>query len=328
MQRSNLAEIQDDTTEVASTVHPTFRTVEALYPIDFSPRLITLLQRLQRRGQEPLFPTSWQLDFPNLPSLLFMHTSSDQSYAPIRAVSTKSSSEFRGKLAMERLLQLGREVRETETGPAGPTGKVRPSRGAEGRIVEGIRRFIFWAAQDAMVTTDSLQSFVTVSALGGGRRGRKGYDEDVSARLTAKTTSKLTRLAASHREAAHRMERCSRTLWKSAPDHDTKMAEYERALSTTLYGFAVSGARCVIVGLTVSSASNPIRTLLVMDLNDAAQDLWSVLAIVLTVCAAREERLDTAGAAAAAGVVRADRQLDNQFSCMKMDVDVDVDQDL
>ena len=133
-------------------------------------RLDMLLDQVRALGDVPVLPESWHLDFQTLPESLF--TPHD---APINALAGPSS-EFRGKLAFERVLQIGRVVRDKceTTNPV-----------LEPLVTDEINRFMEWAAKDGSVSSEQMSLYLTFKTSS-----------------TWKIEEKLRLLAALHRRAS------------------------------------------------------------------------------------------------------------------------------
>lgn len=306
----------DDLTDFTPTIIANPQPLYCGYPPDFAPRLITLFERIQARGSEPLFPSTWQLDFLGLPDSLFLSEFSDSSYAAVRSMSSDHSSEFRGKLAIERMLLVGRAVRDRiELNTLGRTDSERLP--VETLIKQEIKRFIQWTCADAEIELNCFDLFIVLCTRSRttGRDACEDYDQ-----LTGRMTRKLTRLAQLHRDAVNKLVAQERRTSIHSRDKVVQALEelgnyrIERARGTTVYGICVCGALLVVVALNTRSADSPIRTLLTIDYTDASQDLWNTLAVVLTVMSAKEECLDCVHMSE----IREEQELASTFSNMNV----------
>lgn len=319
----------DGATSVAPTAVVVKEPLYSGYPPDFAPRLIALFERIQRRGTEALFPSSWQLDFLGLPDSLFLSAFSNPSYAAIRSLSSDQSSEFRGKLAFERLLLVGRSARDRLE-----LNTLRKSQNehlsVEAIIKQEVKRFLHWSSTDADISPKSLSHFITFCTRSRNPVRNNPDDlQEVYQDMTCKMTQKLTRLARTHRDSVETL--VARDIHKSCRSKDKSIQalgrldnyRLERARSTTIYGFCICDSILVIVALNARSPDSPVRTLLTLDYTDSSQDLWNTLAVALTIMSAREERLDCAHLV----VLRNEQDLTTTFSKMQFDASLleDVD---
>lgn len=308
---------QDElTTTVAPTIVANPVPLYSGYPPDFAPRLIALFERIQRRGSEPLFPSSWQLDFLGLPENLFLSEFSDPSYAAIRSMSGDKSSEFRGKLAIERMLLVGRAVRDRmDLNELYRTDAQQLP--VEALIKKELDRLLQWTCADAEVEQEQLSLFIAVSTRNKSPTKESSEDYD---QLTAKMTKRLTRLARSHRDAVEKLVTHDQYATMRSKDKgiqalgNLESYRIERARSTTVYGICICGPLMVIVALNTRDPEFPIRTLLTIDYADADQDLWNTLSVVLTIMTAKEECLDCSHAKE----IRAEHDLASEFSHMRV----------
>ncbi len=310
---------------------------QKLYP-DLTPRLISLFQRIQRRGLDPLLPSSYKLDFPGLPLRLFVSDSVDARYGPIRSIRDTEQGEVRAKIALGRIFMLGVRVRERielnremMTSQVSRGSSLRYGEGVkgvlsvEGLIVDELKRFVSWVKRDAGIKDDTLRLFLTiVSPSVFGRTMETGlrnhglcdeYEAGASKEthewVAAKLESKIRNLASSHRV----------TSTKHAGDETVFL--HLQSVRTVVYGVAVAGPKIALVAQGCENIDMGVRNLIVVDLRERGGDVWSALAVVLVILAARDERL------AYTNPNKLQNELDvvDRFSKMKVDYDDNDDDD-
>jgi hypothetical protein len=239
-------------------------------------RLNELYDRLERRGIEAVLPGSWDYDFPGLDPSLFVSVDNEMPY--IRSLSSTDSSDFRGKLAFEGLLMIGKNIRAAmELNRQRRTQRQQRLEPISKRAIE---RFLAWAAYDADIHLAHMTLFMHTSARSvRAQRKRPTFAsrEDLD-QLEERTQARLRRLAKIHRMS--RPPVCHAT----SDSHPT------------LFFFALCGSYVGILALDSSTAERSVHTIMVADFSDAEQDLWNSLAITLTVMAARQECLESISA--------------------------------
>lgn len=309
LRRSQVRCDQSNAKQSAATVVTT--TLDHQFPPDFSPSLINLFERIQRRGTEPLvrlpldnvpvetddveFPASWASDFLGLPPVLFRSELADSHYPLLSSIAKGGTDAFRAKFAFERLLLLGQEVRRRMDSISRHEDQISWFL-CELVVKEGLRRYLTWAARDAGINLVYMPLFLVLCS--SGRRTNcsdslRGYK-----RSSEKLISKLRRLSRAHRDSAQQIaslnsltrSRSQFTMEKSLLQGvEVETFSFNTSRSSTIYGFCLAGYKLTIVALNTTEEQFPIRTLLTVDYSDPGQDLWSTIAIALTVMAARDE---------------------------------------
>ncbi|KAG5439280.1 hypothetical protein PCANB_001579 [Pneumocystis canis] len=229
------------------------------FPDDISPRLALLFTRIQYRGVQPLFPASWRIDFLGLPSTLFVQNNSNFK-PPLCSMNNTDR-----KLAFKRLMFLGRDIRD-RIQLNKEYRLPHDSFAIEPYILNELKRFQQWMEKDSLGCTN--HNF-------------------------KKMEHKLREAAQYHRQRILSEYADQYSTYISSIHHD----EYENTRITinkfpTIYGFAICGSQVAIVSLNSSDSKNPIRTLLVVDYCNITQDLWSAIAISLTMVASRDEAME------------------------------------
>ncbi|CCJ28618.1 unnamed protein product [Pneumocystis jirovecii] len=293
------------------------------FPDDISPRLALLFTRIQYRGMQPLFPASWKIDFLGLPSTLFVQNNSNFR-PPLCSMNNSDGGEFRviflGKLAFKRLMFLGRDIRD----------KIQlnkeyhlshDSHSIEPYILNELKRFQQWMEKD-IYTPEKIKIPYLIFASSCYSDFSKNVDVNINNDyiiVAEKMENKL-------REAAqyHRQRVLSRYIDQYSYVSSTPLDENENTLTMinkfpTIYGFAICGSQVAIVSLNSSDSKNPIRTLLVIDYCNITQDLWSAIAISLTMVASRDEAIEWSCFEGSNDISK----LTKQMASVKMTEDID-----
>lgn len=266
------------------------------------------------------FPASWQADFLGLPQILFMESTTELCSSPIKSFSNDGTGAFRAKFAFERLLLVGQEVRiRMESLSRNETVDLSS---CEAVMQEGLRRFSSWASKDAGLTPKSLSLFLVSCSRG--RRINHDQRHEEFQRSSNKMLLKLRRLSQIHREAqlhaniSNPIQQSRFNIWsRRAPAGPAVIgcAEHKNPPASIIYGFHLTDYKLNIVSLNTSEEQFPVRTLLTIDYSEPEQDLWSAIAIVLTVMAARDACLRNPGLEG----LRSSYTMTAQFSKMQLD---------
>ncbi|OLL23183.1 hypothetical protein NEOLI_004035 [Neolecta irregularis DAH-3] len=262
------------------TNHP--RQSSQVIPSDFSPRMLDLFLKIQKRGLEPLLPASWRIDFPLLsPDLFFPENV--QKIIPIRAMNPGDANEFRGRFALDKLQLLGRSVRgrldrnrfcrSNEQLPVEPTIKLE------------CKRFARWASQDSRIPPPQIPFLSIVSSnctyTSNFYIGQHQVEYDFCAQ---KLETKLRKLADAHMRVRQLLNA------NKAPPTPPREGGLGHFGFASVYGLAICGPRVALVALgTNLPAHNPMRTLVVADFTNSDQDVYNAIAIALLILAARDE---------------------------------------
>ncbi|KAG4302180.1 hypothetical protein PCK1_001452 [Pneumocystis canis] len=266
------------------------------FPDDISPRLALLFTRIQYRGVQPLFPASWRIDFLGLPSTLFVQNNSNFK-PPLCSMNNTDSGEFRGKLAFKRLMFLGRDIRD-RIQLNKEYRLPHDSFAIEPYILNELKRFQQWMEKDSLglYTPEKLKIPYLIFVSSCYSDFSKNVDININNNyiiVAEKMEHKLREAAQYHRQRILSEYADQYSTYISSIHHD----EYENTRITinkfpTIYGFAICGSQVAIVSLNSSDSKNPIRTLLVVDYCNITQDLWSAIAISLTMVASRDEAME------------------------------------
>lgn len=271
--------------------------VQQNFPADISPRLALLFTRIQYRGLQPLFPASWKIDFLGLPSTLFVQNNSNFR-PPICSMNNTDSGEFRGKLAFKRLVFLGRDIRD-RIQLNKEYRLPHESLAIEPYILSELRRFQQWMEKDSLGLFNheklKIPYLIYVSS------SHSGFSKNMDINVNNDYMIVAEKMENKLREAAqyHRQRIISKyTDQYSSYNPLTPPHEHENTQVIaidkfpTIYGFAICKSQVAIVSLNSSDSNNPIRTLLVIDYCNVTQDLWSAIAIALTMVASRDETIE------------------------------------
>ncbi|EMR11274.1 hypothetical protein PNEG_00304 [Pneumocystis murina B123] len=268
------------------------------FPADISPRLALLFTRIQYRGTQPLFPASWKIDFLGLPSTLFVQSNSNFR-PPICSMNNTDSGEFRGKLAFKRLVFLGRDIRD-RIQLNKEYRLPHDSLAIEPYILSELKRFQQWMEKDSVglfnLEKTKIPYLIYVSSC------YSDFSKNVNMNINndymivaEKMENKLREAAQYHRQRILSKYADRYSIYNPpTPPHE----EYENTQVVTIdkfptiYGFAICRSQVAIVSLNSSDLKNPIRTLLVIDYCNVTQDLWSAIAIALTMVASRDETIE------------------------------------
>lgn len=267
------------------------------FPADISPRLALLFTRIQHRGMQPLFPASWKIDFLGLPSTLFVQNNSNFK-PPICSMNNTDSGEFRGKLAFKRLVFLGRDIRDRIQ----LNKEYRlpyDSLAIEPHILNELKRFQQWMKKDSLglYAFEKLKIPYLIFVSSCYSDFSKNMDMNINNDyliVAEKMEKKLREAAQYHRQRilSKYTDQCSYLLSTSPCDQHENTHIITINKFPTIYGFAICRSQVAIVSLNSSNSNNPIRTLLVIDYCNATQDLWSAIAIALTMVASRDETIE------------------------------------
>ncbi|EPS43296.1 hypothetical protein H072_2711 [Dactylellina haptotyla CBS 200.50] len=228
----------------------------------WAPSEIALFKRLRRRGREPLLPAPWRLDFATFPEAL---------YAPVSERSficaLTPSMEFRGSQALQRLVNIGGQVRDrTEINPSAPV---------EPLIYQEIKNFLTWAEKDAETSTSSI---LTVNY----NRNKKATSKTTSERTERKMKSMANEL-----RGKNQRPQSSNLFQDSIGDPETPKAP------TVVYGVTVYNCVAAISSLSSENAETNVKTLVVLDWTDIGLDIWNAIAIAILVVSCRNDILDS-----------------------------------
>ncbi|KAG5519232.1 hypothetical protein PMAC_002320 [Pneumocystis sp. 'macacae'] len=294
------------------------------FPDDISPRLALLFTRIQYRGMQPLFPASWKIDFLGLPSTLFVQNNSNFR-PPLCSMNNTDGGEFRGKLAFKRLMFLGRDIRD-RIQLSKEYSFSHDSLSIEPYILNELKRFQQWMEKDSLglyaPKKIKIPYLIFVSSY------YSDFSKNVDVNINNNYIIVAEKMENKLREAAqyHRQRILSKYIDEySYISSISPQDENENTQITmidkfpTIYGFAICGSQIAIVSLNSSDSKNPIRTLLVIDYSNTTQDLWSAIAISLTMVASRDEAIEWSCFEGSNDISK----LTKQMASVKMTEDID-----
>jgi len=216
---------------------------------------VALFERLSKRGHEPLLPSHWEQDFQALPSELFTADTDKAFIKALGKTSKKTGAEFRGRKALEALLELGPRVRD----------KVTSQRAPEATIKRAIEAYVKWSMTDIGIV--QRKGWTPVMAIEVG-------DADMQSKvILANMQGKLKKL---HTRWAHILE-----------DSEDAIAEMPR-----IYGVVITNTIAGIVSYisesemkTLPSKSgvtgDGLRQIAWLSLYDANYDVWNSFALAI-----------------------------------------------
>lgn len=226
---------------------------------------ITLVQKIKLRGHEPLMPQRWRFSLRSMPDALFSAT--DDAF-----ISSIRNEHFRAEKALEKLLDLGAQVRDSI---AVPTSQTRP----ETLVRRAIEAYQKWAVLDAdFDTTTSLSPLILETKPA----------NTPATEIHTNVNRKLARLANRYR-AAFRVMQSTET----SPPGSSASTQYSYPVPT-LYALVASQALIAIMAYRPDEAEPDAKAVAFFDMSDANYDVWNSLALAILVCHVRDVMLTVA----------------------------------
>ena len=217
---------------------------------------ITLVQKIKMRGREPLLPQSWRFNFRSFPDALFA-LDNDAFIGSIR------NEQFRAEKALEKLLELGGQVRDSDIAGS----RTRPETQIR-RIMEAYQK---WAALDSGLDPHTA---IPVVALETKPAGYSVTD------LHENANRKLARLAARYRAAFRVLESTENSPASKAS------TQYSYPVPT-LYAIVSSHALIALMAYKPDDPKPDAKPVAFLDMTDSNYDVWNALALAIMVCHAR-----------------------------------------
>ncbi|KAK6363828.1 hypothetical protein TWF730_001235 [Orbilia blumenaviensis] len=265
-------EVQQDALELTglaedSEAQEQAEIAEILAQGDWAASEVALFRRLRRRGREPLLPAPWRLDFSTFPEALYALVG-EQSF--ICALTPSASMEFRGSQALQRLVNVGGQVRDrTEINPSAPV---------EPLIFQEIKNFLTWAEKDGDI---SLSSILTINY----NRSKNG-----NSKATSEKTERKMKSMASELRTRYQHQHPPREILP--PSNSAGGAEGPRQLAV-IYGITVYNCVAALSSLGCDNPEADVKTHVILDWTDVGLDIWNAIAVAIFIVSCRNDVLDS-----------------------------------
>ncbi|RVD84456.1 uncharacterized protein DFL_006205 [Arthrobotrys flagrans] len=277
-------EVQQDALELTglaedSEAQEQAELAEILAQGDWAESEVALFRRLRRRGREPLLPAPWRLDFTTFPETLYAPVG-EQSF--ICALTPSASMEFRGSQALQRLVNVGGQVRDrTEINPSAPV---------EPLIFQEIKNFLTWAEKDGEI---SLSSILTINY----NRSKNGNSKTTSEKTERKMKSMANELR----------ERCQQSPCQTIPPNNgVESKDIPARQLAVIYGITVYNCVAALSSLCCDNPDADVKTHVVLDWTDVGLDIWNAIAVAIFIVSCRNDILDSDEGAKLKLIQRAD----------------------
>ncbi|KAK6356573.1 hypothetical protein TWF718_000924 [Orbilia javanica] len=277
-------EVQQDALELTgladdSEAQEQAELAEILAQGDWAESEVALFRRLRRRGREPLLPAPWRLDFTTFPEMLYAPVG-EQSF--ICALTPSASMEFRGSQALQRLVNVGGQVRDrTEMNPSAPV---------EPLIFQEIKNFLTWAEKDGEI---SLSSILAINY----NRSKNGSSKATSEKTERKMKSMANELQAKYQQSPRK---------KTPLGDDIESMDTPARQLAVIYGITVYNCVAALSSLSSSDPDADVKTHVVLDWTDVGLDIWNAIAVAIFIVSCRNDILDSDEGARLKLVQRAD----------------------
>ncbi|KAI1377658.1 hypothetical protein F4677DRAFT_43843 [Hypoxylon crocopeplum] len=223
---------------------------------------VFLNQILKARNEYTLMPSTWRMHFRGipLPDGLFYIQNQTSSFRP-RIYARNPRLEYQGAVALRRLIDMHTRVHDLRK-----AHKLHPDHGYGGRIVEQIsgrlRGALHWAEFDGDINkySNHLPNNVTVMVMG----------ESSKLDMDLRIQSKMENLTAE---------------WQDVLE---KVPEQDRPQAPVLFGFVIFKHILFIVTIDGSNPDAICHIPCQLNLSERTQHQWNALAIMVTICWARD----------------------------------------
>jgi hypothetical protein len=221
---------------------------------------ITLLQRMKLRGYEPLLPQQWRFSYRSFPDALFSETND-------AFVNSARKDYFRAEKALEKLLDLGGQVRDSliESTPTSPHRQIR----------QHIEAYQKWAALDSDLDPHTAIPVLALVVKPG------DYPTDDLVKIARQ---KLADLATRYRNAF-------RVVQSTETSPASKASSQFSYPIPTLYAIVASHALIYVTAYRPEDATPEVTIVARFDMKDGDCDVWSALGLAITVCHARNVQM-------------------------------------
>ncbi|KAF3270114.1 hypothetical protein TWF173_007245 [Orbilia oligospora] len=264
-------EVQQDALELTglsddSETQEQAELTEILAQGDWAESEVALFRRLRRRGREALLPAPWRLDFTTFPETLYSPVG-EQSF--ICALTPSASMEFRGSQALQRLVNVGGQVRDrTEINPSAPV---------EPLIFQEIKNFLTWAEKDGEI---SLSSVLTINY----NRSKNGNAKVTSEKTERKMKSMASELRVKNQQAPRQT---------APPSNDIENIDTPARPLAVIYGITVYNCVAALSSLGCDGSDTDVKTHVVLDWTDTGLDIWNAIAVAIFIVSCRNDVLDS-----------------------------------
>jgi hypothetical protein len=217
---------------------------------------ITLVQKIKMRGHEPLLPQSWRFNFRSFPDALF--APDDDAF-----IGSICNQHFRAEKALEKLLELGAQVRDSDI----VSSRTRPEMHIR-RMMEVYQK---WAALDSGLDPHTAIPLIALEAK------PAGYSVTD---LHQNANRKLERLAARYRAAFRVLESTENSPASKAS------TQYSYPVPT-LYAIVASHTLIALMAYKPEDPTPDAKPIAFFDMTNSNYDVWNALALAIMVCHAR-----------------------------------------
>jgi hypothetical protein len=219
---------------------------------------ITLAQKIKLRGYEPLMPQSWRFSLRSMPDALFAPT--DDAF-----ISSIRNEQFRAEKALEKLLELGGQVRDSMLveSPAMPEAKAR-------HLIELYQK---WATHDS-----GLDPHTTIPVLVLETKPASTPTTE----LQRNVNRRLARIAARFRDAFRVLE----STEEGSPASKASTQYYYPL--PTLYAIVASHTIIALMAYKPDDPTPDATPIAFFDMTNSNYDVWNALALSIMVCHARD----------------------------------------
>ncbi|KAM0717243.1 hypothetical protein Q7P37_007095 [Cladosporium fusiforme] len=224
---------------------------------------ITLFQKIKLRGHEPLMPQRWRFSLRSMPDALFAAT--DDAY-----IGSICNQHFRAEKALEKLMELGAQVRDS----IAVASQTRP----EALVRRNVEAYQRWASVDADFDPHSSISPLILET--------KPADTPATV-IHENVNRKLARLAARYRSAFRVMQST-----EASPGSSTS-TQYSYPVPT-LYALVASHALVAMMAYRPNDPEPDAKPIAFFDMSDSNYDVWNALAVAILVCHARDVQVTVA----------------------------------
>jgi len=217
---------------------------------------ITLVQKIKMRGREPLMPQSWRFSLRSMPDALF--ASDDDAF-----ISSIRNEQFRAEKALEKLLELGGQVRDSDM-----IGSCTRSEIQVRRMVDAYQK---WATLDSGLDPHTVIPMLVVETKPAGVPATELHEN---------ANRKLARLAARYRSAFRVLESTENSPASKAS------TQYSYPVPT-LYAIIASHTLIALMAYKPDDPTPDAKPIAFFDMTNSNYDVWNALALSIMVCHAR-----------------------------------------
>jgi len=217
---------------------------------------ITLVQKIKMRGREPLMPQSWRFSLRSMPDALF--APDDDAF-----ISSIRNEQFRAEKALEKLLELGGQVRDSDI----VGSRTRP----EVQVRRMMEVYQKWAALDSGLDPHTAIPLVAVETKPVGVPATELHEN---------ANRKLARLAARYRAAF-------RVLESTENSPQSKASTQYSYPVPTLYAIVASHTLIALMAYKPDDPTPDAKPIAFFDMTNSNYDVWNALALAIMICHAR-----------------------------------------